>query len=104
MKRLLLRLVLPSKKATDRWERTRRRGPVRFVVGIGFAWLALGLFILLVIEMIRPSGFFVGLAGAFQAAPLRTASILVGLGLLFGLGLYLFNEVAYRIARASREP
>ena len=104
MKRLLLRLVLPSRKAIDRWEQTRRGGVIRFVVGIGFAWLALGTLFLLAIEMVRPSGLFVGLEAAFHRAPVRTVCALISLGLLFGLYLYLFNEVAYRIARARKEP
>jgi hypothetical protein len=104
MKHFLLRLLLPSPKAIARWERTRQRGLVRFTVVIGGAWLVLSLVLMGLFELMRPVGFFTGLASAFVDRPFRTIGILLGTSMVFGLTLYLVNDALYKIARGQIEP
>jgi len=104
MKRLLLALILPSPKALARWEETRRRSVARFVVVTGVTWLGLGLFLLALLDLLKPSGFFPALAHAFRTSPVKSAAVLVGASLGFGLAMAAFNEWAHRFARDRREP
>ena len=104
MKHALLRLVLPSQTTLARWERTRRRGLVRFIVVTGGAWLGLSVILMALLELVRPFGFFGGVANAFRDSPIELVGVLVGASLGVGLAICLFNEWAYRVTRGRDEP
>jgi hypothetical protein len=104
MKRLIARLLLPSPKALAKWERTRERGLIRFVVVVGISWLALFLILMGVLEIVRPVGFILRLTNSFLSRPFETTSILLGSGIAFGALFFLANEALYRIFRGRVEP
>jgi hypothetical protein len=104
MKRLLLRLVFPSRKALASWEKTRRGGLAKFVVINGVAWLGYVLMLLVLLDLIKVSALFGSLVHAVRDAPLKSTSVLLAIGICFGLVLSLINEFFYRIARDHAEP
>lgn len=104
MKRVLLRLLLPSAKAIAKWERTRQRGLIRFTVVVGISWLLLTGALMSLFELVSPIGFFARITRAFSERPFEATGILLGTSMAFGLMLFLVNEVLYRIARGRTEP
>ena len=98
------RFLLPSLAGIAQWERTRKRGVVRFVALVGISWLLLSLVLMGLLELVRPAGFFSGLSNAFSSRPLWTTGVLLGVGIAFGLVIYFINEALYQIARRRVEP
>ena len=71
---------------------------------VGISWLLLSLVLMGLLELIRPAGVFSGVSNAFLSRPLWTTGVLLGVGIAFGLFVYLLNEALYQIGRRRVEP
>jgi hypothetical protein len=104
MKRFVLKLFLPSAVSVHRWERTSKRGFVRFMVLTGATWLVLFVTFGVLLEILRPGGFISDLTESLSHRPITTTAVLLGTSLGFGALMYVALNVLYKIARTRIEP